>query len=696
MAFNPENITKNHVLNALEEIRNNELTNELTTISPWHVIIDNNTYAPREVMRYAHKQLNGEKIWLFEGGKITNSYLTRMGFEVKRNDNNNVKKVNYLIKKYRNKLEQDQQLGDEEFKWNLIKEFYGRPDINAEDFKNEFESIDYDNLMDFRFKGVRNELLEQRIQDYKRYLDELFDETQDLKKRITNFIGNIKNLYKNINSKNKPFHDERTIATLLTFRYPGKYTFYKAELYNKFCNSIGIKPKREVGEKYIHYLELIDFLIYEYIKTDKKLIQIIDQILTGKSESLYLDKERKILAQDILWRNFEYENKDVDNTKKANNQKNKIEPVNIKQPLNLILYGPPGTGKTYDTINRALEILDRNYSGERNRNMFEDYLNKKQIFFVTFHQSMSYEDFVEGIKPILSKNREVSGDNENLEYEISDGIFKQACAMAAYNCYIKFKKNNLTEETFEDILRKFNNGEFNEAVKKCANDSQPVVLIIDEINRGNIAQILGELITLIEEDKRLGNSEAVSVILPYSKKEFSVPANLYIIGTMNTADRSVEALDTALRRRFSFEGKYPCYDLEELKEEFAGYTIGKILETINNRIEKLLDKDHLIGHSYFIIKDDKNTQEKLQYVFYKKIIPLLQEYFYGDYGKIGLVLGEGFVKIKNAQTNDSTFANFEYDGKEELEERVIYEIIENKNEKEFEDAIRKLMNNKVN
>ena len=157
------------------------------------------------------------------------------------------------------------------------------------------------------------------------------------------------------------------------------------------------------------------------------------------------------------------------------------------------------------------------------------------------------------------------------------------------------------------------------------------MLIIDEINRGNVSQIFGELITLIEEDKRTGEDEVLTATLPYSKKTFSVPPNLYIIGTMNTADRSVEALDTALRRRFSFEPMLP--DTTKIKESPAGINLPEMLNVINARLEALLSKDHTIGHAWLMKID---TMEKLQSAFKNKILPLLQEFFYNDYAKIGL------------------------------------------------------------
>jgi 5-methylcytosine-specific restriction protein B len=215
------------------------------------------------------------------------------------------------------------------------------------------------------------------------------------------------------------------------------------------------------------------------------------------------------------------------------------------------------------------------------------------------------------------------------------------------------------------------------------------VLIIDEINRGNVSQIFGELITLLEPDKRLGMAEQLRVMLPYSGEEFGVPPNLYIIGTMNTADRSVEALDTALRRRFSFEEMPPRYDLRDLERTEHGIKVSELLQTLNARIEKLIDRDHLIGHSYFM---DRSIS--LKEVFQNKIIPLLQEYFFGDYGKIGLVLGRGFVEVHENKSSKVTFAEFDYDEAQDLADRRVYRILwpDTMNNAEFQSALQLLMN----
>jgi 5-methylcytosine-specific restriction protein B len=165
------------------------------------------------------------------------------------------------------------------------------------------------------------------------------------------------------------------------------------------------------------------------------------------------------------------------------------------------------------------------------------------------------------------------------------------------------------------------------------------VFIIDEINRGNISKIFGELITLIEPSKRIGSSEGLRVLLPYSGKSFGIPDNVYVIGTMNTADRSIAMIDTALRRRFDFLEMQP--DSKLLRDVVVdGIDIAEMLDTMNNRITALLDREHTIGHSYLLsLKEDPSVQE-LARIFENKIIPLLQEYFYDDYEKIQLVLGD--------------------------------------------------------
>ncbi|MBT0651543.1 McrB family protein [Geomobilimonas luticola] len=223
----------------------------------------------------------------------------------------------------------------------------------------------------------------------------------------------------------------------------------------------------------------------------------------------------------------------------------------------------------------------------------------KRYEFVTFHQSYGYEEFVEGIRPIMEDTGE--GD---VQYRIEPGIFKKICQRAEKD------------------------------------PSNEYAIFIDEINRGNISKIFGELITLIEPDKRVRtDGTGMRARMPYSKEEFGVPANLSIIGTMNTADRSIAFIDIALRRRFQFREMMPDLDLIERKiGSIDGVNVKALLDKINRRIEFLYDRDHMIGHSFFL---NCTTLEGLRDVFLQNIIPLLQEYFYGDWEKICLVLGCG-------------------------------------------------------
>lgn len=430
-------------------------------------------------------------------------------------------------------------------------------------------------------------------------------------------------------------------------------------------------------------------------------------------------------------------------------------PSNKLIPLNQIIYGPPGTGKTYNTVNKAIKITNPEFNLDKPRKEikieFDRLMSEGQIVFTTFHQSMSYEDFIEGIKPVTI--------DEKITYQVKDGIFKKVCQDAVtpnvsgfneayeqlkntlsdenkieiftptkkpfsislnsndnltlYTGQSKVKQGSLTKENIQaqingDIKRDYWNG-YVEGVcnylrenynysSTTENIVKNFVLIIDEINRGNVSQIFGELITLIEDDKRLGSPEALVVTLPYSKVKFGVPSNLYIIGTMNTADRSVEALDAALRRRFSFEEMPPNSKLiatdGELKETLGvlgEINLPSLLDIINHRIEKLLDKDHQIGHSYFISVKDLDG---LKLAFKNKIIPLLQEYFFGDYGKIGLVLGNGFVS--KVDSNKNNFAVFYDADADEFSERPIFKIKTPTSNEAFIEAIKLLLPKKTN
>lgn len=288
---------------------------------------------------------------------------------------------------------------------------------------------------------------------------------------------------------------------------------------------------------------------------------------------------------------------------------------------NLILYGPPGTGKTYKTAAYAVAIcdgkdVDKLLDYDEVMRRYNELKEEGRVEFTTFHQSYGYEDFIEGIRPVMDE------EAKELAYNVVPGIFKRFCSEAS--------KSEVSANNF--------------GIAK--DNTKPYVFIIDEINRGNISKIFGELITLLEDTKRAGMKEALSVSLPYSDESFSVPANVYIVGTMNTADRSIAMMDTALRRRFRFIEMLPEPKiLEGIK--VGNIDIPAVLKTINKRITYLFDREHTIGHAFFTgLRGDNATIENLGRIFEKSIIPLLQEYFYEDYHKIQLVLGD------NAKSSD--------------------------------------------
>ena len=291
----------------------------------------------------------------------------------------------------------------------------------------------------------------------------------------------------------------------------------------------------------------------------------------------------------------------------------------VEHPLNQILYGPPGTGKTYHTVDRALAIIDDEgvEDVEHDIERFRELRDSDQIAMVTFHQNFAYEDFIEGIRPVLD-----DGATGQIRYELHDGIFKRIAKAAK-----------------EEREKQF-------------------VLIIDEINRGNIAKIFGELITLIEDSRRLGADDETKVSLPYSKDSFGVPNNLYLIGTMNTADRSIQLLDTALRRRFDFVEMMPEPDHKDISTDVQGVDCQKMLKAMNERITALLDRERQIGHTYLL---DVDTMEKLSYAFQNKIFPLLQEYFFDDWSKIRAVLNqndfvnEQFLDLEQADEDQKIY-----------------------------------------
>lgn len=358
-----------------------------------------------------------------------------------------------------------------------------------------------------------------------------------------------------------------------------------------------------------------------------------------------------------------------------------IKPIpTVELAKNIILYGPPGTGKTYSTIDLSVKIADKDYGNHKQNKQHFDMLRKEgYIEFITFHQNYSYEDFVVGLRPVESSG--------NLVFKKHEGIFYDLCKRAEAN-YLN-SKQGVSITTFEHVFEPFfkpvaegneievkllsgdgtfhiydinettiffrkQNGNTDHSLsiatlKDIFNQTREItsglkyyykaiirdlkgsqtqqatepyrsyVLIIDEINRANISKVFGELITLLEEDKRIDGDNELRVTLPNGERSFGIPPNLYVIGTMNTADKSIAHIDLALRRRFDFIGKYP--DTSNLSPLYA-----TVLNSLNKCIlEYKKSPDFLIGHGYFIGRQDSELQTIIKY----KVLPLLNEYFIG-------------------------------------------------------------------
>ena len=524
---------------------------------------------------------------------------------------------------------------------------------------------------------------------------------------------------------------------------------------------------------------------FKNVPNGEQYIQLCDLLLEKIKDGQYGYRDFKELSFIAYERNMS-----VDTVTQHNTQNTDIA-------KNTILYGPPGTGKTYNTVMYAVAIIENKKLEEIKKENYTEVIDRYNkykedglIEFTTFHQSYGYEEFIEGIKPVIHSDEE---DETDIQYEVVPGLFKKFCdiagkpilrkekcdiginesptiwkislegsgenstrtecmknehirigydeygreitnlfkgaagrhilnyfindmsigdiVMSCYDCntvdaigvvtgeyewhdeypeYKRLRKVNWIVKGIKENIIKINNGsrlsnptvyklrmdlsDVMEIIEKYSKNTIEVeekkknhVFIIDEINRGNISKIFGELITLIEPTKRIGQTEGQKVRLPYSQKLFGVPNNVYLIGTMNTADRSIATIDTALRRRFNFKEMLP--DAEVLDGIYVeDVSIKDIFIKMNKRITVLFDREHTLGHAYFLPLKGAPTIETLADIFENSIIPLLQEYFYEDYEKIRMVLGDNqkdsedkqFITIEENDYND-LFGDTDYD-----------------------------------
>ena len=704
----------------------------------------------------------------------------RRYLEAQPQENNSTEKLIEYIKQY--KVFKSSNEYDEEYKWDYAKKHQG--DFNTLDnFENKINSLENYNIRPYFLQrtGLNNLMQPYNIETFKNSLKILFDENKNLEIRIKEFLNNLHHLLKNdVHWNNKNMLPDEVDASyfLFTNNYEKYLLFNQKTSFNCFAKHFGLFDLLDKSDKVKRYIRFQEYCQNQLIPIMNDTLGCQNTLLDAQDFIRFVDK---YILKNI--NNLEY-NKDAVKTvqyKETHMNEN-------TNPLNQILYGPPGTGKTYNTVIKAIEITNpeliqkdkdgniENY--EVLKEKFDELKQQGQIEFVTFHQSYSYEEFVEGIKPDISKWND---DGSELKYVGKDGIFKNICEHAkpikvssikhqpidfSNTKVFKMSLGNTLEKEddiyeycisndvvalgFKDVdfsdcktsqdfkdkddswgatalerfinwmdvgdiiiisngnknfraiaqvtgnyyydrttpiryshfrkvewlykgediyYSKINNkvfsqqsiyGYFDPSKKGMPNynpdlntqelnniitgkvDKEialPHILIIDEINRGNISKIFGELITLIEEDKR----GTLSVKLPYSQDDFTVPQNLYIIGTMNTSDRSIASIDIALRRRFKFVEMMPR---PELVADF-GCSFQSIFEKLNTKIKILLDRDHQIGHSYFINTKYANADISiLKEIWFSEIIPLLNEYFYCDWEKLKLVI-PGFIKEIN-------------------------------------------------
>jgi len=600
-----------------------------------------------------------------------------------------------LLKRYKEaylSVSLDNKGADELYKWQLITDCVGKSELDIiQKFKTK-------NIVDVpRVNQVLTYLSKEKPQLLADNFASLKNEDVPLSVRLSDFKNGMADLCGD--KFNVKANDERTAAAFLTCWNPEKYTFYKDELYQNYSNYIGDQTKK-TGLKYSHYLKLLE----PFVQTIQQDVELMDKFLT---ETNGLVQSDLLTAQNILWQMKDMMKMETSKSKNDSKSELNMIPEEIQKytnilrlKKNIILQGAPGTGKTYNTAALALTIcgvtdMDMN-DHEAVMERYDELQKEGRIGFVTFHQSMDYEDFVEGIKP--------KTENGAVSYEVEDGIFKRICvegqrhpnkeshksistqefndkygdidrAIDSFKkdipeeglyvqsarssskfliinkndhlfAKVKGKEYSLNEKSIKTNKYDYAHHSYEPAVGQYIRehylnksisqnididtdfedrlqDNHKYVLIIDEINRGNVSKIFGELITLLEADKRIGSDHPIRVTLPYSKESFGVPSNLYIIGTMNTTDRSVGNIDYAVRRRFAFATLKADRELVEQNSILEAVTLFDAVGSFIKKHQIDMDfEDLMVGHSYFFAKDENELELKWQY----EILPLLNEY----------------------------------------------------------------------
>lgn len=565
-----------------------------------------------------------------------------------------------LIEEYSNAFEGYRN--EELYKWEAVKQFQDAWDPDADNFAAMLENAlsGTKNLLsgsNYTPKKMLQNFAETNPIKTRYALINLFNEKEDLQMRMKQFEQTSSELLEEYNkiapslgkeSESEHHQSPRAMSVYLSLRYPEIYYLYMFKIYKKIADKLGKERKKDKFERFADYITICEEIVYRLELNYPKVIKDSDSLLSV--DLCAVDPKHHLLAQDILFYACVDSGNENDDSQYMDDEEEEEVKQEIRPGSNIILYGPPGTGKTYNVAAMAWLIFRgvdptlenvRSLTDEQRveaKTWYDAELADHEnghIAFTTFHQSYGYEEFIEGIRPVISESNDLEVEND-IGYALEDGVFKTFC---------------------------------NRASEPDAN-GEPYIFVVDEINRGNISKVFGELITLIEPSKRIGQPDQQTVILPYTKKSFGVPANVTIIGTMNTADRSIALMDTALRRRFRFIEMMPDYDALQRIPEFDGINISKLVECVNRRISVLYDREHTIGHAYFMELVEDFNINTLATIFEERIIPLLQEYFYNDYEKICLVLGDNqknddsikfFVEVDSYASDELFGATVAYD-----------------------------------
>lgn len=671
-----DKITRRHVLDAVDKIEKEGIILEPST--RFDVVINGKTYPPKEIMRYANLLANGTKEWPYSGGEPTNKYLKKFDFEIRPKENS----VKEIVLTLRKSFPNIWRCADS-WRWNEMKDT-GLLTFAWLDKKINYSEIDFSDLKsgsraiypwvnelsvgdlifvmgkntfdgiciaqsEYSFNGPTLALTGygEKPAIRVRYIYKLenpishnlethnnpatFAEIEKYSfglERIVSFLlenqpSAIDNLMKFINgmTQNRLIQEGLSEINLNTIIYgpPGTGKTYKLNEYKEaYFTDRGIAKSADdvLKEKVSEYPF---WKILAAILGDKGNPMSVSEILDSPLLRAKINPDAKT-PRNTVWRILQSY---ADSESTGMNSK-------YKGPSTLFKKDKDSKWSILDDRkNELADIIDQGLIDLAANPLLPPVQSatiKTRYNFITFHQKYSYEDFIEGIKPLLS-NEDAEEQSGELQFELKKGIFYNSCLEALRLVgYDSFEA--CYQDSAENRIAKF------ETAK--SNPSMQFALFIDEINRANISAVFGELITLLEDDKRIGADNEMWLELPYSNEKFSVPGNLFVIGTMNTADRSIALLDIALRRRFEFKSLYPEYTETEWW--------ASLLEALNQAIYNWKkNPDFFIGHAFFINKPEADRARILN----TKIIPLLYEYCQSNAATVKKILSEAGVALKS-------------------------------------------------